>query len=97
MAFNSGWSLFPQQVTYIYNKMSCFLRLVTSPLDLAYHIIKPRDRIVDRGNGFSYLAKNMGKNRSKKLSSKHSQKLMHLKLLQKDNSKNSKSNWRFNW
>ena len=68
--------------------------------------VKYRDQIFVKGYGFLSFAKNMGKNIvkniSKNMSGKYKQKLfdhvkksakMHLKLLQKESFKNSRSNW----
>ena len=73
--------------------------------------VQPRDWIFVKGYGFLSFAKNMGKhidkNISKNLSSKYSQKHIDhakksatnvLKIASKNsNSKNSISNWWFNW
>ena len=64
--------------------------------------IEPRDRIYVKGYGFLSLAKNMGKS----LSNKYGQKLLDSakksitdakELLQKEQLKNSRSNWWFDW
>ena len=63
--------------------------------------IDPSDRIFAKGYGFLSFAKNMSKNIGKNLSGKYSQKLHHakqfatdnLKLLQKEQFKNSRNNW----
>ena len=63
--------------------------------------VQPRERIFVKGYGFFSFAKNVGKNInkniSKNLSRKYSPKLLdlqqrHLKLLQKESFKNSRSN-----
>ena len=72
--------------------------------------VQPRDWIFVSAYGFLSFAKNfgknIGKNISKKLSSKYSLKLLnhvkqsttvHLKLLQKSNSKDNRSNWWYDW
>ena len=71
-----------------------------------YYSIEPRDRRYVKGHGFLSFAKNIGKN----ISNKYSQKLVDSpeksatdadykskNCLKKSNSKNSRSNWRFNW
>ena len=64
--------------------------------------IKPIDRIYVKGYGILSFVKNAGKN----LSNKYRQKLLNsanksetdaIKTASKSNSKNSRSNWWFNW
>ena len=66
-----------------------------------HHSTKTRDRIFVKVYGFLYFAKNMdknfGKNKSENLSGKYRQKILNLlqlqlKLLQKNNLKNSRLN-----
>ena len=68
--------------------------------------IEPRDIRYVKGYGFSYFAKNIGKNISNKYSqkladsakkSKYNKSRCNKSFFQKSNSKNSRSNRRFNW
>ena len=72
--------------------------------------VQPRDRVLVKDCGLLPFAKNMGKNIGKgisnNLSGKYSQKLLHhakqsatdaLNCVKKSNSKNSRSNWWFDW
>ena len=59
--------------------------------------IEPRDRTFVKGSRFLYFAKNMGK----RLNSKYGKNFLIvlknlLQMLQKENSKNRRSNWRLN-
>ena len=68
--------------------------------------IEPRDRIYVKGYELLSFAETIGKNIDKNISSKYSQKLVDTekksatdekKCFKKGNSKNSRSNMRFNW
>ena len=78
---------------------------------MTHYCVQLRDQIFMKRYGFLSSAKNMGKNIvktiSKNQSGKYSQKILdnmlnnlpqvRLKLLQKENSENSKSNKQFDW
>ena len=64
--------------------------------------IEPRDRRYIKGYGFLSFAKNICKNTSNKCSEKPLDTAKKsatdaIKTIKKSNSKNSISNWRFNW
>ena len=62
-----------------------------------YYSIEPRDRIYVKGYGFLSFAKNIGKNLSNIVKNFLIMTDAIKTASKKSNSKNSRSNWWFNW